>query len=64
MVTKVIAMKKGNEKKRIARVCFGRSFIPKATAETAATTVSALCFFSLPKDGVRGGSKFMPMYYT
>ncbi len=30
IVTKVIAMKKGNEKKGIAKVCFGRSFIPKS----------------------------------
>jgi len=36
----------GNEKKGIARVCFGRSFIPKATAETAATAVTAICFFT------------------
>lgn len=43
---------------------FREVFIPKATAETAATAVSALCFFSLPKDGVWGKSKFMPMYYT
>lgn len=32
---------------------FREVFIPKATAETAATAVSALCFFSLPKDGKR-----------
>lgn len=62
--TKVIAMKKGNEKKRIARVYFGRSFIPKATAETAAIAVTALCFSLCPKMEFREESKFMPMYYT
>jgi hypothetical protein len=54
----------GNEKKGIARVCFGRSFIPKATAETAATAVTAICFFYRPKMELREESKFMPMYYT
>ena len=29
IVTTVITIKKGNEKKRTARVCFGTSFIPK-----------------------------------
>ena len=62
--TKVIAMKKDNEKKGIARVCFGRSFIPKATTETAATTVTALCFSHRPNMEFREESKFMPMYYT
>lgn len=64
IVTKIIAMKKGNEKKGIARVCFRRSFIPKATAETAATAVTAICFFYRPKMELREESKFMPMYYT
>ena len=36
---------------------FREVFIPKATAETAATAVSALCFFSLPNDGVYGGKQ-------
>ena len=54
----------GNEKKGIARVCFVRSFIPKATAETAATAVTAICFFYRPKMELREESKFMPMYYT
>ncbi len=63
IVTKVIAMKKDNEKKWIARVCFGRSFIPKVTAETAATAVTALCFSHCPKMEFREESKFMSMYY-
>ena len=44
IVTKVIAMTKVNERKRSEGYVSGFLFLRKATAETAATAVTALCF--------------------
>lgn len=48
IVTTVIAMKKGNEKKGIARVCFGRYFIPKSLLWNRSHCRDCSLFFSPP----------------
>lgn len=48
IVTTVTTTKKGNEKRRKARICFGIPFHWKIIASTAVTAVTALFVFSLP----------------
>jgi len=57
-------MTKGNEKKGVQGYVSGFLFLRKATAETAATAVTTLCFSHCPKMEFGEESKFMPMYYT
>lgn len=63
IVTAVITMTKGNEKKGVQGYVSGFLLFLKATSETAATAVTALCFSHCHKKSFLGWSEFMFRYY-
>ncbi len=63
IVTMVITMTKVDEKKGVQGYVSGFLFLRKASAETAATAVTALCFSLCHKRSFLRWSEFMFRYY-
>ena len=63
IVTMVITMTKVDEKKGVQGYVSGFLFLRKASAETAATAVTALCFSRCHKRSFLRWSEFMFRYY-
>ncbi len=63
IVAAVITTKKGNEKKGLQGYVSGGILFLKASAETTATAVIALCFSHCHNGSFLGWSEFMFRYY-